>query len=179
MNSIKDNLAKDNLEAIGPVSHRDLSPLFWGIFGALGISAVFYAVQVLGMGSFTAPWYFFKSRWYFILPLVFGFAFQLFLFRLIHLKTKRDGDKIVLPPSQQSGGAVAASGGVSTATMIACCLHNLTNFLPILGLSGLAVLAGAYQPHIFLFSILFNLGGIIYLGSKYIKITNQGRLASI
>ena len=157
------NLAKDNIEAIGPASHRDLSPFFWGIFGALGISAVFYAVQALGMGTLTAPWYFFKSRWYFILPLIFGFAFQLFLFRLIHLKIK------------QGGGAVAASGSVSTATMIACCLHNLTNLLPILGLSALAVFFAAYQTHIFLFSILFNLGGIIYLWSKYIKITNQGR----
>ncbi|MFA4871663.1 MAG: hypothetical protein WC610_01185 [Patescibacteria group bacterium] len=164
---VKDNLTKDNIEAIKPASNRNPSPLFWGIFGALGISAVFYAVQALGMGSLLAPWYFFKSRWYFILPLIFGFAFQLFLFRLIHLKIK------------QGGGMVAASGGVSTTTMIACCLHHLTNFLPILGLSGLAVLAGAYQPYIFLFSILFNLGGIIYLWSKYIKITNQGRPASI
>lgn len=167
MNLSKDNLVKDNIKAIGPASRRDLPPLFWGIFGALGISAVFYAVQALGMGSLLAPWYFFKSRWYFILPLIFGFAFQLFLFRLIHLKTK------------QGGGVVAASGGMSTTTMIVCCLHNLTNLLPILGLSVLAALAGAYQPYIFLFSILFNLGGIIYLGSKYVKITNQGRLASI
>lgn len=141
-----------------PVIKRNFSPLIWSVLGAIGISLVFYLVQALGMQSWSAPLYFMSSKWYFVSPLVLGFAIQMGLFRAIHLKAK------------QGGGTVAASGGVSTTAMIACCMHNFVALLPILGLSGLAIFFSTYQNYIFTFSILFVIGGIIYMWQKYQKV---------
>lgn len=41
--------------------------------------------------------------------------------------------------------SVATSGGVSAGSMAACCAHHLADFLPLLGLSGLAAYLASYQ----------------------------------
>lgn len=137
---------------------KNYSPIVWGIWGGIGIILVFYLVQALGMQSWSAPLYFMTSKWYFVLPLILGFAIQMGLFRAIHLKTKK------------GGGTVAASGGVSTTAMIACCMHNFVTLLPILGLTGVAVFFSTYQNYVFAFSILFVIGGVIYMWQKYQKL---------
>src|SRR5680860_1590317 len=139
------------METVIPTTKRIFSPIIWGIWGAIAISLVFYLVQALGMQSWSAPIYFMTSKWYFVLPLVLGFAIQMGLFRAIHLKAKH------------GGAAVAASGGVSTTAMIACCMHNFVTLLPILGLSGLAVFFSTYQNYVFIVSIIFVVFGVIYM----------------
>jgi len=146
------------------VARNNFSPLIWGTFGAIGISLIFYLVQVLGMQSWSAPIYFMAGKWYFVLPLILGFAVQTGLFKAIHLKSK------------QGGGTVAASGGVSTAAMIACCLHNFVILLPVLGISAAAVFFSTYQNYVFIFSILFVIGGVIYMRRKYQKIHAGGEI---
>ena len=138
---------------------KNYSPIVWGILGGLAISVLFYLLQALGMQSWQGPLYQFRYRWYFILPLILGFAIQAGLFRALHLKARRGG-----------GGVLTASGGVSTTAMIGCCLHNLVVLLPILGLSGAAVFFSVYQSYIFLVSSIFVLGGVVYMGRKYQKI---------
>lgn len=133
------------------------SPVIWSSLGAIFITLIFYFVQVLGMQSWSGPLYFIRAKWYFILPLVLAFAIQVGLFRAIHLQAKR------------AGSVVAASGGVSTTSMIACCLHNLAVALPFLGLSGAAVFFSVYQNYVFTFSLLFSLGGLIFMWQKYQK----------
>lgn len=137
---------------------RSYSILLWGASGAIGIAIIFYLVQALGMQSWTAPLYFMTSKWYFVLPLILGFAIQMGFFRAIHLKVK------------QGGGAIAASGGVSTTAMIACCMHNFVSLLPIIGLTAVATFFSVYQDYVFGFSILFVLGGIFYMWRKYAKL---------
>lgn len=137
---------------------RNYSILVWGILGTIGIGIIFYLVQVLGMQSFTAPLYFMISKWYFVAPLVIGFGIQMGFFRAIHLKAK------------QGGGTIAASGGVSTTAMIACCMHNFVSLLPILGLTAVATFFAIYQNYVFGFSILFVIGGILYMWKKYSKL---------
>jgi len=139
-------------------SQRDYSPLFWGILGAVGISIIFYLVQALGMLDLKAPLEFTRDKWYFVFPLILGFGIQMGLFRAIHLKTKQG---IATP---------AASGGVTTTAMIACCMHNLVTLFPFLGLSGLAVFFGVYQDYIFGLSLVFVAGGILFMGWKYNRV---------
>ncbi len=130
----------------------------WGITGSIGISIVFYLIQTIGMQDFLAPLEFSRDKWYFVFPLIVGFGIQMGLFRAIHLKAKA------------GGGAVAVSGGVSTTAMIACCMHNLTTLLPILGLSGMALFLAQYQDYIFGISLLSVAGGMIYMWRKYKKL---------
>lgn len=138
---------------------KKYSPIRWGMAGALAISLVFYLAQVLGMRNWRTPLYFMATKWYFILPLIIGFAVQAGLFRAIHLKVKRGG-----------GGIMAASGGFSTTAMAACCSHNFITLLPLMGLSGAAVFLSTYQNYVFLFSILFVIGGVVYMIKKYQRI---------
>ncbi len=137
------------------VNKINYSLIFWGSLGAIFITLIFYFIQALGMQSWSGPWYFMKAKWYFILPLILSFAIQMGLFRAIHQQAKR------------AGAVLTASGGVSTTAMIACCLHNLVLVLPILGLSGLAVFFSTYQNYVFMFSLLFSLGGLIFMWRKY------------
>ena len=137
---------------------KSYSPFVWGLGGAISIAVIFYLVQAWGMQSWSGPWYQFQYKWYFVLPLIIGFGIQAGLFRAIHLKARRGG-----------GGTMAASGGVSTLAMAGCCLHNFTALLPILGISGLAIFVSTYQSYIFLVSIAFVVGGVIYMARKYLK----------
>ena len=86
-----------------------------------------------------------------MIPLIIGFGIQISLFSYIKstLKAKASG--------------VAASGGVSTASMIACCAHHLTDILPIIGLSGAALFLSQYQTFFILVGIFSNIVGITYL----------------
>jgi len=133
----------------------------WGFFGSICILIVFYLVQSAGMQSWSAPIFFMSAKWYFVLPLVAGFGIQVGIFRAIRTMAKR------------GGGALAASGGVSTGAMIACCMHNVVNLLPILGLSGAAVFFSAYQSYVFIVSIAFVFGGVAYMWRKYARIKSH------
>lgn len=134
------------------------SAIWWGVLGGIGIALVFYSVQALGMQSFSGPYYFFQKNWYFISPLVILFAVQVGLWQKMREIAK------------MGGKPVAASGGVSTGAMIACCMHNFAGILPIIGISGAAVFFSAYQNYVFAISILFSGGGLAYMIYKYNKI---------
>ncbi|OGY43063.1 MAG: hypothetical protein A2729_03800 [Candidatus Buchananbacteria bacterium RIFCSPHIGHO2_01_FULL_39_14] len=132
-------------------------PLVWAIAGGLILTLILYLIQAAGMQSWTGPISFFKSKWYFILPLILGFAVQVWLWR----KIKYFHEKHL--------GLVAASGGVSGSAMLACCLHNFTPILGILGINALATILAAYQDYIFSVSLFFVIFGLLYLYQKYLK----------
>ncbi len=133
-----------------------ISALVSGIGGAIAILVIFYLIQTLGMQSWQVPLQFMQDRWYLVAPLVVGFGIQVGLFRAIHLHACRGG-----------GVAMATSGGVSSGTMLACCMHNLVLLFPILGVSGLATFFAAYQTQVFVVSIVVAYLGVGYMLSKY------------
>jgi 4-diphosphocytidyl-2C-methyl-D-erythritol kinase len=55
---------------------------------------------------------------------------------------------------------LGAGGGTSTAAMVACCLHHLTDLLPLLGLSAAASFLAAYKIPFMLVGLAMNLAGI-------------------
>jgi Cu+-exporting ATPase len=68
---------------------------------------------------------------------------------------------------------MAASGTTSTAAMISCCAHYLTNIAPVLGATGLVTFAAQYQIEFFWLGIAFNAAGIAYIGSKLWDATKE------
>ena len=58
---------------------------------------------------------------------------------------------------------IAASGGVSGGSMLACCSHFALNMIPILGFAGLASFLMAYQKWFFSIGIVANVFGIFVL----------------
>lgn len=90
--------------------------------------------------------------WYWVLALAAGFGIQAGLFSFIR-QTLRERRAAVT-------GAFATSGGVSTASMIACCAHHLSDLLPLLGLSGLALILVRSQVFFIVAGVMSNIVGI-------------------
>ncbi|MBI5370309.1 hypothetical protein HZA85_03930 [Candidatus Uhrbacteria bacterium] len=143
-------------------SRRQNSPWFWGGGGVLILLAIFYLVQALGMQSLVAPFAFMKEKWFLVSPLAIGFGIQAGLFRAMHLLAHRGG-----------GATLVASGGVSSGSMFACCLHNLVPLFPVLGLTGLAAFFAAYQTQVFLISIAMTAFGAGLMIKKYLKLSSD------
>lgn len=96
----------------------------------------------------------FLRLWYWMTPLIVGFALQIGLFAY---------GRGASGTHAAHGRAVAASGGASTLSMVACCAHHLTDVLPLLGLAGAAFFLSAYQSLFLLLGVLSNVVGLVYL----------------
>ena len=111
---------------------------------AFGVMATVALLGIYsGVLSVISGWDFavsqFATFWYFVLPLAIGFGLQVGLYvYLRQLATHDNGGKIV-----------AASGATSTASMISCCAHYLTNILPVIGAAGVVTVVAQYQDELF------------------------------
>lgn len=92
------------------------------------------------------------DMWYWVLALAGGFGIQAGLFSFIRHGMRRR--------RAAATGTVATSGGVSAGSMAACCAHHLSDVLPLLGLSGVAVFLVDYQVFFIVFGVLSNIVGI-------------------
>lgn len=125
-----------------------------GAFGAL--LAVYFGVLTLVSGwGFTVNQ--FAEFWFYIVPLAAGFGLQVALYLRL---------REVLSRAKEAGAVIAASGTTSTAAMISCCAHYLTNVAPVLGATGLVAFAAQFQLELFWVGLAFNAAGIAYVGTK-------------
>lgn len=123
-----------------------------GLLGTASLVILFLTVVMLTNSTIGFALSEFKRLWYWVLLLSTGFGLQLGLF--VHIR-------YVL--QQRLAGAtaeVAASGAVSTTSMIACCSHGLVNLLPIFGISAAAAFLARYQLPFILFGVFSNLVGV-------------------
>lgn len=133
-----------------------------GILAFLALLSVYFLILTLVSGwKFTLDQ--FKEFWYYIVSLALGFGIQFGLYS--HLKN--------IVKEQSAGKVLATSGATSTAAMISCCAHYLTNILPILGIAGIITFIGQYQVKFFWIGLFFNLLGIFYIGNKVLKVSQQ------
>ena len=126
-------------------------------FGAL-LAVYFGALTLVSGWSFTMDQ--FNQFWYFIVPLAAGFGLQVALF----LKLRE-----VVSRAKQAGAVIATSGTTSTAAMISCCAHYLTNVAPVIGATGLVAFAAQFQVELFWVGLAFNAAGIAYVGTQLYK----------
>ena len=103
----------------------------------------------------------FATYWYFIISLALGFGIQVGLYTYL---------KILVASGRGSGKVLGVTATTSTAAMISCCAHYLTNILPILGTVGLVTFIAQYQTQFFWVGLLFNVAGIIYMIHKVQKV---------
>lgn len=132
---------------------RTMPPLA-GLGGAAGLLIIYFGVLGLSESLGYAA-YQFSEMWYWLLLLAAGFGTQVGL----HVHIKRALHK----KNAAATAGVAASGGVSTLAMVACCAHHLADILPILGLSAAAVFLVQYQLPLILFGVFSNLAGVIMM----------------
>ena len=143
------------------LSELNLKPKHFFIGSLASLSVIgFY----LGLITLTSDWYFARVqfeeyRWW-IFALSIGLGVQAVLFSLLREKLR---GKIAMKGAKSS---LAASGGMSAASMAACCAHYLVALLPALGLPFLSAAAAGlerYQVFFFLLGVLSNLFGIGFM----------------
>jgi Cu+-exporting ATPase len=130
-------------------------PVAFGALAGGALLAVYFSVLSLVSGwSYTLLQ--FGEYWYYLTPLAAGFGAQVGLY--VYLK-----QLIVRHHARQ---VVATTGATSTAAMVACCAHYLTNILPVIGVAGAVTLIADYQIELFWVGLAFNLAGLAYIGRK-------------
>lgn len=124
-------------------------PLYAGIAGA-AVLLVFYFTIVTAAQSFSHAVDQLKSLWYWVALLAAGLGIQVGLHTYIN-------------NAKCSTTGLAVGGGVSATSMVACCAHHITDFVPFWGLSAAVVLLAKYQAFFMVIGVLSNAIGIIYL----------------
>ena len=133
--------------------HRVLLPVAAGVLGTLVMSGVYLGIVSLAGSPAHAVGLFWEDR-ALVIPILLGFGLQVGLFTL--LKTA-----LYLPVHAPASGAVtAAGGGVSTAAMVACCVHHVTDALPLVGLSAAATFLANWKVPFMIAGLATNLLGI-------------------
>ena len=134
-----------------------LRPIVFGAAGSLVLLGLYLGVITLAQGWGHASEQLSADRW-FVAALAIGFGVQVALFTTLR----------ALHARAHSGG-VAASAGASTAGMLACCAHHLTDILPIIGVSGAAIFLNAYRTPLLWVGIVMNLAGVVYLARQVVR----------
>lgn len=124
-----------------------------GIAASASLLAFYFVVSSL-LGGVDFALSNFVQLWYWMVPLVVGFGIQIGMF--FHLKKVMHKEAI---------GPTAASTGVSTTSMVACCAHHLVDIAPFLGIAAAATFLTKYQSSLLLLGIVSNVLGIIYMAS--------------
>ena len=125
-----------------------------GLLGAAAMFAVFFAITALSE-SVAYAWVQFVRMWYWIVLLMAGFGTQIALH--FHIREQ------LRQRQAQATAGVAASGGVSTLAMVACCAHRVTDVLPFLGASAAAVFLVQYQTPFLVLGVFSNLMGVLFM----------------
>ena len=150
-------------------------PIIYGGIGMtiiLGLFIVFLSI----LNSFEYAWFQFQflSRW--MVPLTIGFGIQVGMFSYMRRFARLEKSGKI------SGAPVIASAGISTGSMIVCCLHHVVDVLPFLGISAVAIFASQFQSFLLAVGIVSNLLGITFIFftiQKHHLFLREGNLAKL
>ena len=134
-------------------------PIIFGFLGTVFLLVFYFAVVSLvsGLSFFLSQFY---NSWYYVIALALGFGVQIGLY--VYLRN-------AVRERNLSRKVMAVTGSTSAMAMISCCVHYLTNILPILGVTGFVTFLAQYQTQFFWLGLVFNAGGIAYIVGKIIK----------
>jgi len=136
------------------MSKRFFIPLAAFMLGSAFISSFYLGILTWLQGWDYASSQFLRDRWY-VIPIILGFGVQASLYSILRFR-------LFVPVTSMhgTGTMMGASGGTSATAMVACCIHHVTDVLPILGLSAAASFLTRYQRPFMLVGLAMNLIGI-------------------
>src|SRR3990170_7085896 len=134
---------------------RFLIPLAAFLIGSTLMAGVYFGILTWAQGWDYASSQFSLNRWY-VTPIFITLGIQAALYSILRFR-------LFIPTTTtgHAGAMMGASGGSSATAMVACCLHHVTDVLPILGLSAAATFLTRYQRPFMLAGLGLNLIGII------------------
>lgn len=133
---------------------RILIPLAASLAGIVFLGGIYFGLMSWAEGFKMAWSLFWYDRWT-IIPIILGFGIQVALFSILKFRLF-----VPVNATGPSGALMGASGGVSTTAMLACCVHHVTDVLPILGLTAAAAFLGRYRLVLMQGSLVITLAGI-------------------
>lgn len=136
---------------------RILIPLTAFLLGALFIAGVYFGILTWAQGWDYAANQFQLNRWY-VLPIWVTFGIQAALYAILRFR-------LFVPTTgtAHTGALMGTSGGTSVTAMVACCLHHVTDVLPILGVSAAATFLTRYQRPFMLIGLSTEIIGIVVM----------------
>ena len=114
-----------------------LVPAVAALLGGLSLVGLYLGLVTWAQGFAHARELLWGDR-YFVAGIAGGFAVQVGLF--VHVRRL-----LARRAAASAAGVTAAGTGTSTAAMVACCAHHVSDALPILGLSGAALFLNDYR----------------------------------
>ena len=133
---------------------RILIPLAAFLLGSAFIASFYIGILTWAQGWDYASSQFVRDRWY-VVPILLGFGAQAALYSILRFRLF-----MPITSTGHAGSMMGASGGTSATAMVACCIHHVTDVLPILGLSAAASFLTRYQRPFMLVGLDMNLIGI-------------------
>ena len=136
---------------------RYLIPLGAFLLGSSLIAGIYFGILTVAQGWDYAAGEFALYRWY-VVPIWVGFGFQAALYSILRFR-------LFVPATStaHTGALMGTSGATSTTAMVACCLHHVTDVLPILGLSAAATFLTRYQRPFMLIGLGTEIVGILVM----------------
>ena len=136
---------------------RYLIPLGAFLLGSSLIAAIYFGILTWAQGWDSALDIFVPNRWY-VIPIWISFGIQAALYSILRFRLF-----IPATASANTGAVMGTSGGTSVTAMVACCLHHVTDVLPVLGLSAAATFLTRYQRPFMLAGLGMNLVGVLVM----------------
>ena len=136
---------------------RYFIPLTAFLLGFSLMTGLYFGILTWVQGWEYASKQFLLNRWY-VMPIWIGFGIQAALYAILRFR-------LFIPTTTTShtGAMIGTSGGTSVTAMVACCLHHVTDVLPILGLSAAATFLTRYQRSFMLVGLSTEIIGVIVM----------------
>lgn len=140
-----------------PRKRRILWPIGAGLAGSIFLTAVYFGIVSWAESPQHAIDLFWEDR-LIVVPIILGFGIQMALYTILK-------KRLFVPVTSvgPSGALTGAGGATSTAAMVACCAHHVTDVLPILGLTAAATFLAEYQTLFMLVGLGTTIVGIIVM----------------
>lgn len=150
---------------------RYLIPSIAFLLGAFLMAGIYFGILTWAQGWKYAYGLFVQNRWY-IVPIWLSFGVQSALYSVLRFR-------LFVPATStaHTGAVMGTSGGTSATAMIACCLHHVTDVLPVLGLSAAATFLTRYQRQFMQFGLAMNMLGILMI--LYVLYREYKKIASV
>jgi len=136
---------------------RYFIPLTAYLLGFSLMTGLYFGILTWAQGWEYASKQFLLNRWY-VMPIWIGFGIQAALYAILRFR-------LFIPTTTtgHTGAMMGTSGGTSVTAMVACCLHHVTDVLPILGLSAAATFLTRYQRPFMLVGLSTEIIGVIVM----------------
>lgn len=140
------------------LKRRFVLPVLFGILASLFLLGFYLAVMSLGSGSWDYALSELRRLNFWIGALVLGFGVQVGLYSYLRSCARTGGVE---------SGSTAVGGTTSALAMVVCCLHHLTDILPLIGLAFATAFLVKYQLWFLGLGIASNIAGIIIMLRKF------------